>query len=205
MVEGGVVSGRIIGGYTPARGIGYLPDYPDDLGDEEEGWEASAIGDGGDTTAASRAGASEEVFSEEETTTVIAKSQSRPAWQVTSRSIVSVIVVVAFSGGVLVSNFGQTTRLRSALIGHAAVPGLPSALLRESPRSALVTAPLPTSPELASGRETVAPPVTTTVVAARDVSRTSAVNVHRKSPKRAQRPSPTGPTSAASWVDPFAD
>jgi len=214
MVEGGVVSGQFIGEHTPAKGIGYLPIDPD------EEWEVSPVRDEGDEAAASPASEPDVLFGEEEEpTTVFMQSDSSPVSRVNSRSVVAVFAVVGFVSGALVSTFGLKPRLPSGLIGRVAARLLPLSNPSELPAPLPTSAPpwpestppdslaaSSTSPELLCEGELFEPRATTTEVATAEVPGNSAVNVRYVSPKQGRKTqSPTGSTSAAGWVDPWAD
>lgn len=228
VVEGDVVLGQIVGGHTPARGIG---NFPIDADDE---WEVSPDWNRGEALSILPLGSPEEsLWEEDEATTVFVNTDAIPASRVTARPVVAVIAVAGLVGGVLALSGGLATRFPSALIGRAVMPLLGTAHSREQPRSASAptssagesraaleesrsgwpesTSPdssvaLLTSPERSCARETLEPPAVTTEVAPPGAPRGSAVNAPRKSPKRPQiPPSQAGSTSADTWVDPWAD
>ena len=201
VVEGDVVIGQVVGGHTPARGIGY---FPIDADDE---WEVSSVRDREEAPPVLAPGSPWESFWEEdEATTVFANTDASPASGVTTRPVVAVIAAAGLVGGVLALTVGLTTRFSSASIGRAVTPLLRRALSEEQPRSASAPLSLSTSPELSCEGETFEPPAVTTEVAPPDVPGISASNTQRRSPKRSQRtPSPRASTSAAGWVDPWAD
>jgi hypothetical protein len=189
--EGGVVSAPLIGGRTPARGIGYAPV---DLDAPDEEWEVEPVGDADEPPPA-------------------ALSASISPSKMGARSIVAMAGVVGFVGGVMVAAVGLTTRRPPALLGRAAALLQPKAI-QESERAPPVVpvvptpaaqAPLPVLPALVCAPQDSDTAAATTADAAPD-SPSPPAKPRRKPVKRAPKalaPKPAG--SWAGWVDPFAD
>jgi hypothetical protein len=194
-LEGGVVSAPLIGALTPAKGIGYLPEYSDESSDE------------------TFARAGEET---PQSDWLLTEPDHQPRRVLaTSRSLVSLVAVLAFISGALVTAVLFTTKHSPLPVATptptpaATVPPVAaSPTLLEAPPT--ITAPvLPAEPEAPpppSPAMSPPPKVTAPAVVAKPFRKALATK-ERDREKAALARFPKMPASPprASWVDPFAD
>jgi hypothetical protein len=215
-LEGGIVSARMIGSPTPARGVGHHHSDPD------EDDEVSGIQDEMELEPAGPARAPAELSWDELPTTVYAErsfSPRRP--KLMSRSLAMMVWILGFLSGAVVSAIGLPTFKRApGLIARGVALVQPTPIEMEAPRSMPIPTPAPTlssQQEIApDASELISdPPEAAPLAATTDAPPT--VTTKKRNRARGRQPKASSSTSAepatesempaprAPWVDPFAD